>query len=962
MTRAVVWGGDCFVAQILRDKLKEQGIKVIDGDIDDSNGEANYYFDFEGKTEEWGKIPTKARLAVVGIKGISEGERWKKELGGSNLNWRVVEGENVYGVGMDIENFLGKAFDLAARNKNLILPSSKKIYRVLAGEDLVEAILRSCFFSGTLGKLFVVEGVEISSKIIAEVLIEEAKMTRLQVVESEDGVEPVFAEGDGEAKENSKKILRWKAKIDFKEGARAVVQYFVARTDEENRKKPAKKTERKYAEVKREVTNNLYEVVTEEEEVEQEIEIEAEEKPADTKSFGEVKEKFNWESLLNKSPLPDRAIISESIDLDTSPVKIEKEKINPPPTAAGTYLEEGRLENNIETKKKTNFKLNFKNKNYFKWIIWVILGMLLIIFSVNAIKMAMIPKQLKAVENLIETGKYDEATQKITALKGDNQYWLGIVGGGKIGALLKVEEGAINALSLGLEIAKDGEQAAGSFFGKNEMSMSEELPKISNNLEALISELGILQGRLSTGWQWLPGRFRDKISSFEETVKEKRQVAEDVDKLIPILPEFLGLDGTKRVYMVLLQNENELRASGGFIGSYGILTINDGKWQDLEINDVYQADGQLKGHVEPPAEIKKYLGEAGWFMRDANWQASFPLASKDIQWFLEKETGRQVDGVVALNLETVKGILGVLGEVYVPDFKEKINQSNLYEEAEYYAENDSFAGSGQKASFLGAVSKQLVEEVKGMNGANGEKLIEILVDLLNRREILVNLNQSAAQQSVASAGWDGAIYQGKCTGENCLADYLYIVESNFGVNKANYFLYRNIERSVDINENGISNDLSISYENTAKSSAWPGGDYKNYLRIYVPAASVVTEVSWSEVDSGEKKIVSGDDLEISNVDGKEEIGFLVTVPVGKKIKVEVKYTESMALKNLQKFSYLSYVQKQSGFGDTGMVTLISVPQDWQILGVNPAANVVGGKLLFNQKLDGDIKMGVEISR
>jgi hypothetical protein len=86
MTRAVVWGGDCFVAQILRDKLKEQGIKVIDGDIDDSNGEANYYFDFEGKTEEWGKIPTKARLAVVGIKGISEGERWKKELGGSTLN------------------------------------------------------------------------------------------------------------------------------------------------------------------------------------------------------------------------------------------------------------------------------------------------------------------------------------------------------------------------------------------------------------------------------------------------------------------------------------------------------------------------------------------------------------------------------------------------------------------------------------------------------------------------------------------------------------------------------------------------------------------------------------------------------------------------------------------------------------------------------------------------------------
>jgi len=76
----------------------------------------------------------------------------------------------------------------------------------------------------------------------------------------------------------------------------------------------------------------------------------------------------------------------------------------------------------------------------------------------------------------------------------------------------------------------------------------------------------------------------------------------------------------------------------------------------------------------------------------------------------------------------------VLGEVYVPDFKEKINQSNLYEEAEYYAENDSFAGQDRRPAFLGAVSKQLVEEVKGMNGLMEKKLIEILVDLLNRRK------------------------------------------------------------------------------------------------------------------------------------------------------------------------------------------------------------------------------------
>jgi len=348
-------------------------------------------------------------------------------------------------------------------------------------------------------------------------------------------------------------------------------------------------------------------------------------------------------------------------------------------------------------------------------------------------------------------------------------------------------------------------------------------------------------------------------------------------------------------------------------------------------------------------------------MRDANWQASFPEAAKDIQWFLEKELGRKVDGVIAINLATVKDILGVVGEVYVPDFKEKVNKNNLYEQAEFYSESNSFAGSVQKASFLGAVSQQLMEEIKKVEGEKAEKLLETVVDLLERREIQIVLNEEGAERVLAEAKWDGAMYGGGCSGEKCVADYLYIVESNFGVNKANYFLYRNIEREIEIGERGITNDVRINYENTAKSSAWPGGDYKNYLRVYLPLGARIEEVSTSE-GTGNKNIVAGENLKINSVKGRKEIGFLVTVPVGKKVKVEIKYSLETDLSKWQSFSYLNYTQRQSGFGDTGMVTLVTVPETWQVNGVSPAASVVGGKLLFNQKLERDIKMGVEISR
>src|SRR3989338_4365332 len=71
-----------------------------------------------------------------------------------------------------------------------------------------------------------------------------------------------------------------------------------------------------------------------------------------------------------------------------------------------------------------------------------------------------------------------------------------------------------------------------------------------------------------------------------------------VDSLLPVASAFSKNTG-KKTYLVLFQNNLEIRPTGGFIGSYGLLTIEDGHVSDFRIFDVYQADGQLKGHVEP---------------------------------------------------------------------------------------------------------------------------------------------------------------------------------------------------------------------------------------------------------------------------------------------------------------------------------------------------------------------------
>jgi hypothetical protein len=64
----------------------------------------------------------------------------------------------------------------------------------------------------------------------------------------------------------------------------------------------------------------------------------------------------------------------------------------------------------------------------------------------------------------------------------------------------------------------------------------------------------------------------------------------------------------------------------------------------------------------------------------------------------------------------------------------------------------------------------------------------------------------------------------------------------------------------------------------------------------------------------------------------------------------------------KEFTYMKYIQKQPGTGETGLVSLVSFGEEWQPIQVEPAASLVGGKLLFNQKLSKDIKMGVVLGK
>ncbi len=384
------------------------------------------------------------------------------------------------------------------------------------------------------------------------------------------------------------------------------------------------------------------------------------------------------------------------------------------------------------------------------------------------------------------------------------------------------------------------------------------------------------------------------------------------------LPAVLGVS-KRKTYLVLFQNNMELRPTGGFIGSYGLMTFDGGRMSDLTVNDVYSADGQLNGHVEPPTPIKDYLGEANWWLRDSNWDPDFPTSAKRAEWFLDKEVGKQVDGVISTDLFPIKEVLKSTGPIFLPDYNLSIDDNNLYEKTQSEVQDNFFPGTRKKGSFLTALSRSLLSEIGKVEGAKKVFILKSLFESFEERHLQVFLHDEKLQKSLASLVWDGSVINPSC-GKNCYADLVGLVEANVGVNKANYFLSRNLELSLNTTPTEINRSLSVTLKNSANPSLELSGRYKSYLRLLMP--SDATLLSVKSVSSGVEQMLSP---EIVETKGRREVGVLVEVLGGSSKDVVFAWkTDNTTGQNWK--SYGLYFRKQAGVGDDPLHVILAGAQ------------------------------------
>lgn len=516
---------------------------------------------------------------------------------------------------------------------------------------------------------------------------------------------------------------------------------------------------------------------------------------------------------------------------------------------------------------------------------------------------------------------------------------------GNLSKLATVSEPYLNGLSLGREIDTEG------------------IESIRSEVKNTIESINFLQASLKSQEGFSKRILVPKIQAKTEgDLDNFNKSLTGFSDLLPFLNQIVAV-GEKKTYLILFQNNNELRPTGGFIGSFGLLTFTNGSITNFEVQDVYTADGQLKGHVDPPKAIKDYLEEGGWYLRDSNWSPDFPTSAARASWFLEKEIGIKVDGVIGIDLEFIKEILKETGPTILTDYGKTIDSDNLYLTAQSQSEKEFFPGSQNKKNFLTSLGENLKRSLlESTNGKGNLVLAKAVSKSVNTRHFSVWIPDLSIAKVLKVNNWDGAINKTACVsvGKSCIADYLMVVEANLGVNKSNYYLDRLYQLENTVEEKEVLHKLVINYRNSSVSGVWPGGDYKNYLRIYIPQGGSLLNFT---VARSREQILNKVVVEQSKEFGKEVFGGLVIVPSGEERVVEITWQTKILTPLSQDGSYIFDWQKQMGTLNDPVSIVLNLPIVNKFSTLNRKISyypesllTVGGGLRYNTDLRHDLKI------
>ncbi len=340
-------------------------------------------------------------------------------------------------------------------------------------------------------------------------------------------------------------------------------------------------------------------------------------------------------------------------------------------------------------------------------------------------------------------------------------------------------------------------------------------------------------------------------------------------------------------YLVLFQNDSEVRASGGFIGSFALVEAKDQVMTPkFFATNVYWFDDNYAqlNHIEPPKPLKAATNGRSWGMRDANFAADFRQAAPTISWFFNEEASKltgtrkidldkalqgnyQVDGVIATTMTAFQDILEEVGPIEIPNQNITVNRDNFFPLVQKIVEQDYYKDpANQQTNEPKTILKDLfpvaIAKIQQLPKTTQYKLAN---KLLNEKKVVIYTNNPKKEATLVDEGWAGALELPKDIRTDQPTDFLALVRSSHSGNKSSLDVNEVVRYTIEPNGQQLHAKLEIAMEHTG-TGEWPSGVNHEYLRAIVPAGAQLVRA----VANGQDIT---DQIDIGTEAGKPAFGF-----------------------------------------------------------------------------------------
>lgn len=359
-------------------------------------------------------------------------------------------------------------------------------------------------------------------------------------------------------------------------------------------------------------------------------------------------------------------------------------------------------------------------------------------------------------------------------------------------------------------------------------------------------------------------------------------------------------DGQEKTFLILLQNNLELRPGGGFIGSFAIVKMLNGEILDIDVHDTANFDGRIPDTIEVPYPMRDTLNIDSWKLRDSNYSPHFPTNAKRAITFYRLGEGKEkFDGVIAVNANLIDAILEITGPISPEGYPGTYRSGDALLRLQHQVEkayDEQNIPEGDRKEVMNVIADEVVDRISSLSLSEKLQLPRVLLDHLNNKNIQLYLTEPRMQRLIESVEWAGLV------DAQWQKDYLMLVDANLASLKSDHYMKRKISYEVDLSKPIPTAIATITYDHTATKKDWMTNDYQTYLRAYIPAGA------WLRGTTGNvTEPVYGEEY------GKKYVGFLVHVPLGTRKTVRIQYNLPREMKNIYPYDLL--IQKQSGVYD-----------------------------------------------